>query len=113
MPDRHPSNSILALERRILHALCVGANSPDDWDHLAGRLAGYRWLGSDHKVVFEALRAIKSRDPKTRRDELPAQVTRMGFPDVDWKPYFEPGDGRELNLEDLIRRLEAWEPDRS
>jgi hypothetical protein len=113
MPDRHPSDSILALERRILQALCVGANSPDDWDHLAGRLAGYRWLGSDHKVVFEAFRAIKSRDPETRLDELPAQVTRMGFPDVDWKACFEPDDGTEQKLEDLIRRLEAWAPDRS
>jgi hypothetical protein len=105
MPERDPSDAIPALERRILQALCVGADPPDDWEMLAGRLAEYRWLDSDHKVVFEALRAIKSRDPKTRRDELPAQATRMGFPDVDWKTYFAPDEGPGSDLEDLIRRL--------
>jgi hypothetical protein len=113
MPKRAPSNSILALERQILQALCVGADLPDDWDLRASQLAGYRWLDSDHKVVFEALRAIKSRDARTRRDELPAQATRMGFPDVDWKPYFEPDEERGSDLEDLIRRLKEPTPDRS
>jgi len=113
MPDRDPSNSILALERHIVQAFCVGEYPPDDWDILASQLAEYRWLDPDHKVVFEALRAIKSRDPKTRRDELPAQVTRMGFPDVDWKAYFEPHQELAPDLGDLIRRLKAPTLDRS
>jgi hypothetical protein len=113
MPDRDPSSSILALERLIVQAFCVGEYPPDDWDMLANQLAEYRWLDPDHKVVFEALRAVKSRDPRTRRDELPAQVTRMGFPDVDWRIYFELHEGLGSDLGDLIRRLRAPALDRS
>jgi hypothetical protein len=113
MPDRDSSNSIRTLERRILTALVLGVDPPADWDLLVSQLTGYRWLDPDHKVVYEALRAIKSRDPKTRRDELPAQATRMGFPDVDWKPYFEPDKQLESRLGDLIRRLKAPTLDRS
>jgi hypothetical protein len=105
------NHSILELERRILIALCHGAEPPAQWERLAGQLDEYRWLDSDHKVVYDALRAVKSRDPKTRRDELPAQVTRMGFPDVDWKRYFEPDQEAASDLEGLIRRLKAPNPD--
>ena len=71
------------------------------------QLTAYRWQESDNKVVYEALRAIKSRYPETRRDELPAQATRMGFPEVDWKPYFEPDEELGSHLQDLIRRLKT------
>jgi hypothetical protein len=56
-------------------------------------------------VVYEALRAIRSRDPSTRRDQLPAQVTRMGFPDLDWSLYFGGAELPTSGIEDLIRRL--------
>jgi hypothetical protein len=110
MDEKHPNHLILALELRILTALCRGADPPAQWERLTGQLNNYRWLDSDHKVVYDALRAIKSRDPKTRRDELPAQATRMGFPDVDWKPYFEPDQKVASDLQDLIRRLKAPRP---
>jgi hypothetical protein len=107
MPENHPSNEISELERQVLKALCSGAGDVDNRDRLASELTAYRWQDPDHKVVYEALRAIRSRDPKTRRDELPAQVTRMGFPDVDWRLYFEPEHQLETDLQDLIRRLRA------
>ncbi len=107
MPENHPADTIAELERQILSALCIGVSSPDDWNQLANQLSVHRWQDPDHKVVYEALRAVRSRDPKTRRDQLPAQVTRMGFPDVDCKPYCEPERAPETNLADLIRRLEA------
>jgi hypothetical protein len=113
MPDSDSSNSVRTLERQILRALLLGADPPADWDLFVSQLTGYRWFDPDHKVVYAALRAIKSRDPETRRDELPAQVTRMGFPDVDWKPYFEPDNQLESHLGDLIRRLKPPTPDRS
>jgi hypothetical protein len=107
MPENHPSDAITALERKILRALCIGVSTPDDWNQLASRLSGHLWQDPDHKVVYEALRAIKSREPKTRRDELPAQVTRMGFPDMDWSLYFEGEELSAPELEKLMRRLKT------
>jgi hypothetical protein len=76
-----------------------------EWNRLASELSGHQWQDPDHKVVYEALRAIKSRDPKTRRIEIPAQVTRMGFPDVDWNLYFDATQLSTSEIEGLIRRL--------
>jgi hypothetical protein len=107
MPENRPSEAVAALERRILRALCSGISDPVEWDKITSQLSVYPWREPDHEVVFEAVRAIKSRDPKTRRAELPAQATRMGFPDLDWSLYFERGEEPQLELQDLVRRLKA------
>jgi hypothetical protein len=112
MPENHPSDTIAALERKLLRTLCHAAIASADWDQLVSELTVYHWQDPDHKVVYEALRAIKSRDPKTRRDVLPAQATRMGFPDVDWRLYFERDEGPEPDLQTLFRRLKATTLDR-
>jgi len=107
MAQNNPSSTIAALERLVLRALCAGAGNAVDWERLASELSVYHWQDPDHKVVYQALRAIKSRDSKTRRDELPAQVTRMGFPDVDWSLYFESDGLSAPEIEELITRLET------
>jgi hypothetical protein len=81
---------IATLEREILAALCSRALSRATWDKLAGGLANHVWREPEHRVVYAALRQIRSRDPRTWREQLPAQTTRMGFPDVDWTIYLAP-----------------------
>jgi hypothetical protein len=107
MPENRTPESVAALERQILRALCSGISDPVEWDKITSQLSVYPWREPDHEVVYEAVRAIKSRDPKTRRAELPAQATRMGFPDLDWNLYFEPREEPQLDLRDLVRRLKA------
>jgi hypothetical protein len=107
MHENHTSDTVAALERRILLALCNGASDPAEWNQLAGQLSAYQWKDPDHKVVYEALRGIRTRDAKTRRDQLPAQATRMGFPDVDWSLYFGSEEISGHEIEKLIRRLTA------
>jgi hypothetical protein len=107
MPQNHASDTVATLERQLLRALCAGTGTPQDWDQLASRLSGYLWQDPDHKVAYEALRAIKSYEPKTRRDELPAQVTRMGFPDMDWNLYFEGEELSAAEIEGIIKRLKS------
>ncbi len=107
MPENHPCTPVALLERQILGALCAGVSNAVDWDQLASELSAHHWQDPDHKVVYQALRAIKSRDAKTRRDELPAQVTRMGFPDVDWNLYFEREEFSAPEIEKLIRQLKV------
>jgi hypothetical protein len=113
MPENRASDIVPALERQVLRALSAGIGTPAVWIQLADHLSGHRWQDPDHKVVYEALRAIRSCDPKVRRDELPAQITRMGFPDLDLSLYFGSGESSVAEIEGLIGRLKAAALDRS
>jgi hypothetical protein len=113
MPMNHSSDDITDLERRILRALCRLEISPLNWNRLAASLSEYSWREPDHRVVYDALRGIRSRDATTRRDQLPAQVTRMGFPDVDWSLYFGAEEMPDREIEELIRQLKAETAGRS
>ncbi len=77
------------------------------WNRLAASLSAYSWQVPDHRVVYDALRGIRSRDAATRRDQLPAQVTRMGFPDLNCSVYFAPTEISEREIEGLVRQLKA------
>jgi hypothetical protein len=107
MPAPHGSKSAIDAERKILRALCATEIDSADWLRFLRRLALHAWTAPEHRVVFEALRAIRSQDPTARREQLPAQATRMGFPDVDWENYFgvRPSDCAEI--EKLVGNLEV------
>ncbi len=51
-------------------------------------LSNHVWQDAEHRVVFEAIQRLSSSDPKLLQEQLPAQATRMGFPDVSWDNYF-------------------------
>jgi len=113
MPPGRPPGTAAELELKILRALCRREFSARDWSRLTSQLADYHWQDSDHRVVYEALTAIRSTDAETRRGQLPAQATRMGFPDVDWKIYFEAEDSPKSGIEDMIQQLKAKSPETS
>ena len=47
------------------------------------------------------------KTPLLFREELPAQATRMGFPDVNWKNYF-PAEAADCgDVAGLVRELLA------
>jgi hypothetical protein len=97
------------IERDILRQLCAGQIESKDWHTVVNRLSAYEWKDPEHKVVFDALQAIKSDDALTRRQELPAEVTRMGFPDVDWGKYLDADAQPGVPIERLIDRLASTE----
>jgi hypothetical protein len=97
------------LERDILRSLCSADIDPVNWKREFARLATHEWRDPEHKVIYDALGAIRSTDSKTRRDELPGQVTRMGFPDVDFGKYVDADDLPNVPLDRLIDRLETTE----
>jgi hypothetical protein len=105
MARRTPSNRVLELEHSILRALCNRAVTKVVWDIVARELDNHHWQAPDHRVVYEALRRIRDHDPGFVRDQLPAQATRMGFPDVEWSSYFAPAPKPEADLEELIGEL--------
>jgi hypothetical protein len=91
------SGTAFDLERKILCALCSAAATRTEVREEADTrtrnailtaLRTYQWQDPEHRVVFEALISLPGRSMKELREQLPAQATRMGFPDVNWDEYF-------------------------
>lgn len=81
------SQPLIAAERALLRRLCetgVASITPDALD----LLTRYSWAAPDHRIIFEALVRLSSVPSGTLRDRLPAEATRMGFPDVAWDKFF-------------------------
>ena len=80
----------LHAERLALRLLCVGTPQGPVKNVLAPLLRGYRWQRPLHQVIFSAIVSIPTDDPETLRQLLPAKLTRMGFPDVEWEEVLFP-----------------------
>lgn len=113
MSTESNSRTAFDLERRLLRALCSASpkrselREEDDEKTLEAILTALRrhqWQNPEHRVVFEALALLPGRSKKELREQLPAQATRMGFPDVDWDEYFAPR-AAESPLESLVAEL--------
>jgi hypothetical protein len=76
------------LERSVLCELCRVRLTPPAWAKVASVLGEYAWRDVEHGLVYAAIQRLGSRDPQTLREQLPAQATRMGFPDINWQAYF-------------------------
>jgi hypothetical protein len=78
------------IERLVLGALCTGPLSLEDRGEVLRSLANYNWLLPDHRVIYEALRRSRRRNPAALREHIVAEITRLGFPDIDVEPFFAP-----------------------
>ena len=97
------------LEFAVLRALCTLPGGDAVRARLANELKGYRWEHPDHRVIYEALIETDIADAEILRRELPAAVTRMGFPDIQWERFFA-ATGMPLapnRIFELIRELKA------
>jgi hypothetical protein len=102
----------VALERTVLRAFCGGASDPDGLTMSEAKtlLEKYVWRGPDNRVVFESLCGLSSSlSAGQLREQLPAQATRLGFPDVDWENYLTPADVIASDFPGMISRLLATE----
>jgi hypothetical protein len=108
VPDLPTSESCVALEREILQWFCA-ANAPETISsELKKTLAAYAWRDPDNRVVFESLTRLTSGlTPAQLREQLPAQATRMGFPDVNWGNYLTQGEPGARDIRNLVERLRA------
>jgi hypothetical protein len=103
---------MLDLEFRILRALCSrhaafaapGKHPVTGRATILAQLRVHRWQDPEHRVVFEALTLLPGRQSSELREQLPAQATRMGFPDVNWDHYFAPSDDH-APIESLVAEL--------
>src|ERR1700734_3683344 len=107
MSRQSPKERILGLERDTLCALCVRGSENARREAVMRDLSKHFWQDAEHRVVFEAIERLSSSDPQLLREQLPAQTTRMGFPDVSWENYFSPTPQHEKGFEALVHELLA------
>jgi hypothetical protein len=117
VPTADKSPTIIELEREILRMLCdprAEAHGKSR-EQAVLRLQAHSWRDAEHRIVFEAVAKLSGRNATELRRQLPAQATRMGFPDVHWETYFasktspstEGAKENNPNMETLIARLLA------
>jgi hypothetical protein len=98
------------LERALLSALCSVDLSTSERSTILLRLAGHTWRHPDHQVTYAALRSAPKLDRVSLRAYLIAEVTRLGFPDIDFTRYFAPSSLAITDVAKLAGSLLAAEP---
>src|SRR5215469_12149601 len=76
------------IERQLLAALCAGSLTLAERRGFLHRLDRYRWLGPDHRVIYLALRRSRQIHKAELQHDVIAEVTRLGFPDIDITRFF-------------------------
>jgi hypothetical protein len=117
VPAADKSPAIIELEREILRMLCDPHEQADAKSREGAivKLQTHSWHDAEHRIVFEAVAKLPVPDAAQLRSQLPAQATRMGFPDVHWETYFVRSTFRGIegakenspNIATLIARLRA------
>jgi hypothetical protein len=107
MSQQNSGKRVLELERDTLCALCIRASANARHETVMRELSNHVWQDAEHRVVFEAIQRLSSSDPQLLREQLPAQTTRMGFPDVNWENYFKPAGEAEGDFDAIVHELLA------
>jgi hypothetical protein len=93
------------LERQLLCALCQGGS--EDWLKESARslLSAYRWSDPTHQALFEIVMSFPAASAAALREQLPARLTRRGFPDFDLELLFASTPPSAAEAEQGMRRL--------
>ena len=105
-PDRCMEPQI---EITALRVLCLG--TPEGSVKTVGKslLGAYRWSSPLHQAIWDSLYSISSESPEVLRQLLPAGLTRLGFPDVEWEGFFAPHSLSKAAAIALMRRMAGGE----
>jgi hypothetical protein len=99
------------VERLLLGALCTGPLSPEDRSDILRSIADYNWIHLDHSVIYEALRRSCHRELPALREHIVSEITRLGFPDIEVDPFFNPCALTKAEIVGLANALLAAGPD--
>ena len=100
-----PKHDVLQTERQILAVLLQGFNDGPLEESLKQSLAAYCWRAPDHEAIFAALIRFPSSHPSMVLVELPARLTRLGFPDVEWEFLQQPHGLNRSETAALVQTL--------
>lgn len=96
---------IVEIERQVLQAMCQGTAEGSVLELGKRTLVRYRWREFLHQVIFEVLAGLPGDFPGVIREQLPARLTRKGFPDVSWEDFFRPHALAKQEVERRMRQL--------
>ena len=92
-------------ERRLLAALCSPAVAGEMRATIIDQLAAHKFVDASHAIVFEAIAKIPRAPAEHIRETLSAQVTRMGFPDLDVESILELPPPSPQEIRTLLQQL--------
>jgi len=92
-------------ERRVLKALCQLPREVRARDLARQLLAAYAWREAAHQAVFEIVMSFPSTSTQALREQLPARLTRRGFPDFDFEALFESPAPRAKEAQAAMEQL--------
>ncbi len=98
------------MEREVLRFLCKAAQASPTFEAARDLLKEYSWGEPVHQVIFEILAGFPSPNPSVLRDQLPALLTRRGFPDVDWEDFFSLHSSSDEQFSILVRQMTGQGP---
>lgn len=105
-PPKQPEpDSLAALERKVLSALCQGTLEASVRDRALQQLKQYAWREPVHRAIFQCLAQVPAGNFELVHSELPACLTRKGFPDVDWDLFFMPHSMTRQQAEQAVLDL--------
>ena len=99
-------DDVLHAERQAIRALCQGTPQGSVRELAKLILNDYRWRNPLNATLFETLVGLKNSSPDFLRAELPALLTRRGFPDLPWEELFAPHGLTKAQAEELMRHLQ-------
>ena len=78
------------MEMALLQFLCCTTNDGAARQKLLRTLAQYVWSNHDNALFFDCICHLFERDRKHILANLPAELTRRGFPDMPYEILAEP-----------------------
>jgi hypothetical protein len=96
---------MLETERLILRALSLGTAEGSAREAARRLLGTYRWREPVHGAIYDVLMSLPANDPEFVREQLPARLTRRGFPDFDFADFLKPATLSREEVERLMRQL--------
>lgn len=81
MHSKNNSVSCAENEKQLLRFLCAGGEDIAQRREILQKLGQYSWCDNDHRILFEAIGELLSRNSLKILEHLPAELTRRGFPD--------------------------------
>lgn len=108
MPDNVSREQILTTELQVLRALCTGTRQGSVWDKGMLLLGTYPFQDVVHQLIFDVLQEINTDLPEIIRKQLPARLTRKGFPAVDYEKFLTPFGRSAPEAVEQMRQLRAW-----
>ncbi len=98
-------SAIGTMELRVLQALCQGTPQGSIREETRRLLHSYSWQDQLYQVIYEALLSIPSESPEMIRSQLPARMTRRGFPDFEIEALFTPHARSKAEIEKIMQQL--------